>query len=60
MIAESKVVTNILKRNIDKGLPCSTDSFIDMLDQKANSVLRYRQRGIPSIKGSPPFLAVIM
>ena len=28
-IAESKAVTNILERNVENGLPCGSDSFIE-------------------------------
>ena len=41
-IDESKTVTNILERNVEKGLPCGSDSFIEKLEQKTNSVLPYR------------------
>jgi len=50
-LAESKAVTNILERYVEKGLPCGSDSFIEKLEQKANSILRYRPRGRPNIKG---------
>jgi len=50
-VAESKAVTNILERYVEKGLPCGSDSFIEKLEQKANSILRYRPRGRPNIKG---------
>jgi putative transposase len=50
MVAESKTVTSVLERNVEKGLPCGSDSFIDQLEQKTNCVLRYRPQGRPSIK----------
>jgi len=53
-IAESKSMMTILERNVEKGLPCGSDGFIDKLEQKTNSVLRYRPQGRPTKKGSDP------
>lgn len=46
-IAENKAVTEVLERNVEKGLPCGNDSFIDRLEQLANCSLRYRPQGRP-------------
>lgn len=48
--AENKAVTEILERNVEKGLPCGKDSFIDRLEQLTNSSLRYRPQGRPMKK----------
>jgi putative transposase len=49
-IAENKTVTDVLERNVEKGLPCGSDDFIDKLEQVSKRSLRYRPRGRP-VKG---------
>jgi len=48
--AENKAVMKILERNVEKGLPCGKDSFIDKLEQLTNRSLRYRPQGRPMKK----------
>ena len=31
-VAENKIVTDVLERNVEKGLPCGSESFIDRLE----------------------------
>jgi len=45
--AENKAITAVLERNIDKGLPCGSDSFIDRLEKLTKRSLRYRPQGRP-------------
>jgi len=42
---------NILRRNIEKGLPCGDDGFIGKLEKLSGRKLLYRPQGRPSIKG---------
>lgn len=44
---ESKEVTDIIQRNIEKGLPCGNDNFIDKLERVAKRTLRYKPQGRP-------------
>ena len=44
---ESKEVTDIIQRNIEKGLPCGNDNFIDRLERVAKRALRYKPQGRP-------------
>ena len=37
----------ILRRNIDKGLPCGNEDFIQKLGVLAKRVLKYRPQGRP-------------
>jgi putative transposase len=37
----------IIRRNIEKGLPCGSDSFLKKLEKKAGRVLKYRPQGRP-------------
>jgi len=55
-LAESQNVTDIIKRNIEKGLPCGNNSFIDKLESVARRSLRYKPQGRPfkDIKGKRP------
>ena len=39
----------MLRRNVEKGLPCGTEKFIRKLEQIANRSLRYRSVGRPKI-----------
>ena len=38
---------SIIRRNIEKGLPCGSESFIKKLERKAGKVLQYRPLGRP-------------
>ena len=38
----------ILRRNVDKGLPCGSQQFIDKLGQATGRELRYRSQGRPT------------
>jgi len=49
-IAENQAITDMLERNIEKGLPCGADDFIARLEKISKSVLRYRPQGRP-VKG---------
>ena len=49
-MSENKAITDVLERNIEKGLPCGNDGFIAKLEQLAKCSLRYRPQGRP-IKG---------
>jgi len=48
---------NIIRRNVEKGLPCGSEYFIDHLETQTNRQLRYRPQGRPK-KGSVPFKKV--
>ena len=37
----------VIRRNIDKGLPCGTEQFIKKLEKVAGKVLQYRPQGRP-------------
>ena len=37
----------VLRRNVEKGLPCGTDKFIQDLEKIAGRVLQYRPIGRP-------------
>ncbi|RLA42271.1 MAG: hypothetical protein DRR42_23730 [Gammaproteobacteria bacterium] len=37
----------ILRRNIDKGLPCGSDRFVEKLENIAGRALRFRRPGRP-------------
>ncbi|RLA23028.1 MAG: transposase [Gammaproteobacteria bacterium] len=47
-LVENSDVTNIIQRNIEKGLPCGSDNFIDQLEIVAKRSLRYKPQGRPS------------
>ena len=49
-LPEEKAHLKILRRNIDKGLPCGSDQFIDALEKITGTQLKFRPQGIP-IKG---------
>ena len=46
-LTEDKNVTDIIQRNIEKGLPCGNDNFIDKLEAVAKRSLRYKPQGRP-------------
>ncbi|MFK5948118.1 MAG: transposase [Methylococcales bacterium] len=52
-LSENQGMVNIIQRNIEKGLPCGGDSFIDRLEAIAKRSLRYKPQGRPfkGIKG---------
>ena len=37
----------VIRRNVDKGLPCGSDKFIHKLEKMTGKVLQYRPRGRP-------------
>ena len=41
----------ILRRNIDKGLPCGSEKFIQKLEKQSGRALQYRPRGRPKKEG---------
>lgn len=41
----------ILRRNVEKGLPCGSASFVQKLGKRAGRGLEYRPQGRPKIKG---------
>ena len=41
----------LLRRNIDKGLPCGTNRFVKRLGAKIGRSLEYRPRGRPKVAG---------
>ena len=45
---DSKAITELLERNIEKGLPCGNERFIVKLERLAKRSLRYRPQGRPS------------
>jgi len=44
------LVLKILRRNIEKGLTCGNDDFIENLEKLSAKGLSYRPQGRPSIK----------
>ena len=41
----------LLRRNVEKGLPCGSEKFIEKLEKLTGRVLRYRPRGRPKKEG---------
>ena len=50
-LGEDRDSISILRRNIEKGLPCGSDSFIEKLEKLSGRQLNYQPQGRPSIKG---------
>ncbi len=48
-LPESEQAINVLRRNIEKGLPCGDESFIEALERRAKRALRFRPQGRPPI-----------
>ena len=46
-LPEKTDVTDLIQRNIEKGLPCGNDQFISKLERKAKRSLRYKPQGRP-------------
>ncbi len=44
---ENEEALNILRRNVEKGLPCGSDTFIEKLEKYSNKSLKYRPQGRP-------------
>jgi putative transposase len=44
---ENLDLTKVLERNIEKGLPCGSDSFISMLEKQVKRNLQFRPQGRP-------------
>jgi len=40
----------VIRRNIEKGLPCGSDGFIKRLERIAGRILQYRPQGRPREK----------
>lgn len=49
-LPENKETASLIWRNVEKGLPCGSDGFIDELERVAKRRLRYKPQGRP-IKG---------
>lgn len=47
-LPESKEKIEVLHRNIEKGLPCGSNDFIDKLERLAKRPLHYRPQGRPN------------
>ena len=47
-VVENKIVTDVLARNVEKGLACGSESFIDRLERLTKRSLRYRPQGRPT------------
>jgi len=47
LLPEQEDEINIIQRNIEKGLPCGSENFIDHLEKQINQQLRYRPQGRP-------------
>jgi len=46
-LSENQAMTDVIQRNIEKGLPCGSDTFIDKLEGVAKRSLRYKPQGRP-------------
>lgn len=46
-LPEKEDKVNIIRRNIEKGLPCGSENFIEHLEKQINRRLRYRPQGRP-------------
>ena len=42
----------IIRRNIEKGLPCGSDKFIGKLEKRVGRLLQYRPLGRPGKDGA--------
>ena len=47
-LPESEKTIHVLRRNIEKGLPCGADEFIEKLEKLANKPLKFRPQGRPT------------
>jgi len=47
LLPEKEDEINIIRRNIEKGLPCGSENFIAHLEKQINRQLRYRPQGRP-------------
>lgn len=55
-IPEDEKMTNRLRRNVEKGLPCGSEAFIETLENYQENHSDFVPReGLPLIKGSVPF-----
>ncbi len=48
VLPEDNRVVDVLRRNVEKGLPCGSDVFIEKLEKRANRQLGYRPQGRPA------------
>jgi len=46
-LPESEEVAHVIQRNVEKGLPCGSDDFIDRLESVAKRSLRFKPQGRP-------------
>lgn len=46
-VEENEEALQILRRNVEKGLPCGSDNFIEKLEKYSNKSLKYRPQGRP-------------
>ncbi len=46
-LSENQNMIAVIQRNIEKGLPCGNDKFIDRLEVVAKRSLRYKPQGRP-------------
>jgi len=44
---EDEIIENTIERNVEKGLPCGSDGFIDNLESIARRPLRFKPQGRP-------------
>ncbi len=44
---ENAQITMVLQRNVEKGLPCGSDSFISQLEKLTDRCLKYKPQGRP-------------
>ncbi len=47
---DNEVELEHLRRNVDKGLPCGLDLFIDKLEKLSGRSLRYKPQGRPRVE----------
>ena len=55
VLAEGDILNEleVLRRNINKGLPCGTDRFINKLEKIIGRTLQFRPQGRPKQEGKP-------
>ena len=46
-VSEDEHATKLLRRNVEKGLPCGSDQFVASLEKLARRALRFRPQGRP-------------
>jgi putative transposase len=48
-VEENEEALTVLRRNVEKGLPCGSDVFIEKLEKYSNKSLKYRPQGRPFV-----------